>query len=64
MSGDGPIGVFDVLWSSGLGYGVTISVEVPNHELASTLARKARAEAAFAAVRQVLEAAGRAWEAK
>ena len=44
--------------------GVTISVEVPNHELASTLSPRMRAEAALAAARRVLEAAGRTWEAK
>jgi len=44
--------------------GVTISVEVPNHEFASTLGPKARAEAALMATRRVLEAAGRTWEAK
>jgi sugar phosphate isomerase/epimerase len=44
--------------------GVTISVEVPNHELASTLSPKMRAETALAAARRVLEAAGRTWEAK
>ncbi|WP_353643357.1 TIM barrel protein [Mesorhizobium sp. WSM2239] len=44
--------------------GVTISVEVPNRELASTLGPKARAEAALAAARRVLEAAGRTWKAE
>lgn len=44
--------------------GVTISVEVPNHDLASTLGPKARAEAALTAARRVLEAAGRTWKAE
>jgi sugar phosphate isomerase/epimerase len=44
--------------------GVTISVEVPNHELARALSPKTRAEAALAAARRVLEAAGRTWKAE
>jgi sugar phosphate isomerase/epimerase len=44
--------------------GVTISVEVPNHERAKVLGPKARAEEALAAARRVLEAAGRAWATK
>lgn len=42
--------------------GVTISVEVPNHERAKVLGPKARAEEALEAARRVLEAAGRTWE--
>jgi sugar phosphate isomerase/epimerase len=42
--------------------GVTISVEVPNHERAKVLGPKARAEEALAAARGVVEAAGRTWE--